>query len=254
DDQSIQDIKKRIDVGRAPEFYVDDENVLRYKGRLCVPMQGDLKKELLREAHYSSYSIHPGGNKMYQDLKKLYWWNNMKKEIADYVARCHTCQMINVEHRKPAGELRSLPIPQWKWEHISMDFVSALPKTKDKFDSIWVIVDRLTKTAHFIPIKTGYKLERLAQIYVKEIVRLHGVPVSIVSDRDTRFVGRFWRSLQQALGTKVVFSTAYHPQTDGQSERTIQTLEDMLRACVMDFKGSWDEHLPLVEFAYNNSY
>src|SRR5262249_21689108 len=131
DAQSILDIKKRLDAGRAPEFYVDDEDVLRYKGRLCVPMQGDLKRELLREAHYSNYSIHPGGNKVCQDLKKLYWWNNMKKKISDYVAKCHICQMINMEHRKPAGELRSLPIPQWKWEHISMDFVSTLPKTKD---------------------------------------------------------------------------------------------------------------------------
>ena len=115
-------------------------------------------------------------------------------------------------------------------------------------------MDRLTKVAHFLPIKTGYTLERLAKMYIKEIVRLHGIPVTIVSDIDTRFVGRFWKSLHKALGTKVVFSTAYHPQTDGQSERTIQTLEDMLRSCALDFGGSWDEQLPLVEFAYNNSY
>ena len=115
-------------------------------------------------------------------------------------------------------------------------------------------MDRLTKVAHFIPIKTGYTLERLAKLYIKEIVRLHGIPVTIVSDIDTRFVGRFWKSLHKALGTKVVLSTAYHPQTDGQSERTIQTLEDMLRSCALDFGGSWDGQLPLVEFAYNNSY
>ena len=119
---------------------------------------------------------------------------------------------------------------------------------------VWVIVDRLTKCAHFIPLKTGFTMEKLAQTYVEEIVRLHGIPLSIVSDRDPRFVSRFWKSLHEALGSKLQFSTAFHPQTDGQSERTIQTLEDMLRACALDFGGKWDRHLPLVEFTYNNSY
>ena len=135
-----------------------------------------------------------------------------------------------------------------------MDFVSGLPKSVKGHDAIWVIVDRLTKSSHFLPIKTTFSLDRLAQLYVMEIVRLHGVPVSIVSDRDPRFTSKFWNSLHKAMGTKLDFSTAFHPQTDGQSERTIQTLEDMLRACVLDLKGSWETHLPLIEFAYNNSY
>ena len=117
-----------------------------------------------------------------------------------------------------------------------------------------VIVDCLKKSTHFLAVKNTYPLEKLAQIYVDEIVRLHGAPVSIVSNRDPRFTSKFWPKLQDALGTQLNFSTAFHPQTDGQSERTIQTLEDMLRACVMEFKGSWDTHLPLIEFAYNNSY
>ncbi|KAL5560581.1 hypothetical protein UlMin_036792 [Ulmus minor] len=128
--------------------------------------------------------------------------------------------------------------PEWKWEQISMDFVVGLPKTTNGHDSIWVIVDRLTKSAHFIPIRVTYSLEQLAELYVKEIVRLHGVPKSIISDRDARFTSRFWKGVQQSMGTKLKFSTAFHPQTDGQSERTIQTLEDMLRACVLEFKGS----------------
>ncbi|KAJ9545211.1 hypothetical protein OSB04_024918 [Centaurea solstitialis] len=135
-----------------------------------------------------------------------------------------------------------------------MDFVTKLPKTKKGHDSIWVIVDRLTKSAHFLPIRESYSIDRLAQLYVNEIVMRHGVPISIISDRDSRFTSRFWQSLQAALGTSVDLSTAYHPQTDGQTERTIQTLEDMLRACVLEFGGSWDDHLPLVEFSYNNSY
>ena len=132
-----------------------------------------------------------------------------------------------------------------------MDFVVGLPHSKNGCDSIWVIVDRLTKSAHFLPVKATYFV---AKLYVKHIVCLHGVPVSIVSDRGSVFTSRFQQKLQEAIGSRLDFSTAFHPQTDGQSERTIQTLEDMLRMCVMDLGGSWDDHLPLVEFAYNNSY
>ncbi|GJV85511.1 putative reverse transcriptase domain-containing protein [Tanacetum coccineum] len=135
-----------------------------------------------------------------------------------------------------------------------MDFITKLPRLKNGHDTIWVIVDRLTKSAHFLAIREDYSTERLARIYIDEIVARHGVPVSIISDRDGRFTSRCWQTVQKALGTRLDMSTAYHPQTDGQSERTIQTLEDMLRACVIDFGGSWDVHLPLAEFSYNNSY
>ena len=178
----------------------------------------------------------------------------MKKEIAEFVSKCLQCQQVKAEHQRPAGLLQPLPIPEWKWEHLTMDFVVGLPRTPRGMNSIWVIVDRLTKSAHFLPVKTQYNADKLAVIYVNEIVRLHGVPVSIVSDRDPKFVSRFWQSLQDAMGTELKFSTTFHPQTDGQSERTIQTLEDMLRMCVLDFQESWETHLPLVEFTYNNSY
>ena len=135
-----------------------------------------------------------------------------------------------------------------------MDFVTGLPRSPTNHDSAWVIVDRLTKTARFIPILMTYSLDRLADLYVQHIVRLHGVPKSIISDRDSRFTSNFLGSLQTALGTRGKFSSAYHKQTDGQSERTIQTLEDMLRALAIDFSGSWEKYLPLVEFAYNNSF
>ncbi|KAD5802846.1 hypothetical protein E3N88_14206 [Mikania micrantha] len=135
-----------------------------------------------------------------------------------------------------------------------MDFITKLPRTSHNHDSIWVIVDRLTKSAHFIPIREDYSMDRLAKLYVKEIVSRHGVPISIISDRDSRFMSRFWQTLQNALGTQIKLSTAYHPQTDGQTKRTNQTLEDILRSYVIDFGGSWDVHLPLVEFSYNNSY
>ena len=135
-----------------------------------------------------------------------------------------------------------------------MDFVSGFPLTQQKHDSVRVIVDKLTKSSHFILIRMDYSMDRLAELYVEEIVRLHGVPLSIVSDRDPRFTSRFWNELQSALGTKLKFSTTFHPQTDGQSKRLIQVLEDMLRGCVMEFSGSWDRYIPLMEFAYNNSF
>ncbi|GJS79857.1 putative reverse transcriptase domain-containing protein [Tanacetum coccineum] len=198
---------------------------------------GNAKRELIMdEAHTSRYSVHPGADKMYYDLRDLYWWPGMKRDIAEYVSRCLTCSKIKAEHQKPSGFLQQPEIPEWKWEKITMDFVTKLPKSSSGHDTIWVVVDRLTKSAHFLPIPR------------------HGVPVSIISDRDGRFTSHLWQAFQKALGTRLDMSTAYHPQTDGQSERTIQTLEDMLRACVMDFGGSWDTHLPLIEFSYNNSY
>ncbi|CAL8155924.1 unnamed protein product [Prunus armeniaca] len=191
---------------------------------------------------------------MYLDLKRNFWWNGMKRDIEKFVARCLTCQQVKAEHQKPSGSLQPLPVAEWKWDHITMDFVTGLPRSPKGRDAIWVIVDRLTKSAHFLPVKTTEYTENLGKLYVREIVRLHGIPVSIVSDRDSKFTSKFWGSLQKALGTQLNFSTAFHPQTDGQSERTIQILEDMLRACILDFGGSWEDHLVLAEFAYNNSY
>ena len=135
-----------------------------------------------------------------------------------------------------------------------MDFVVWLPLTGRKHDSVWVVVDRLTKSAHFLPMRTDYSLDKLAELYIKEIVRLHGIPISIISDRDPRFTSRFWGKLQEVLGTRLNFSTTFHLQTDGQSERGIQIMEDMLRSCVIDYEGSWDRHIPLVEFVYNNIF
>ncbi|GKD94910.1 putative reverse transcriptase domain-containing protein [Tanacetum coccineum] len=195
------------------------------------------------EAHTSRYSIHPGVDKMYHDLRDLYWWPGMKRDIAEYVSRCLTCSKIKAEHQKPSGLHQQPEIPEWKWEKITMDLVTKLPRSSCGYDAIWVIVDRLTKSAHFLPIREDYKTEKLARIYINKIVARHGVPVSIISDRDGRFASHLWQALQKALGTKLHMSTAYHPETDGQSERTIQTLEDMLQACVMDFGGIEESQL-----------
>ena len=236
------------------EWSVGLDGGLRYRWRLCVPDSCDLKGEILREAHRSRYTVHPGSTKMYKVMRRQFWWNGMKKDVAEYVSKCLTCQQVKAEHQRPGGLLQPLSIPTWKWEQISMDFVTGLPKSKIGHDAIWVIVDRLTKSAHFLPVSMSYTVDALCKLYVKEIVRLHGVPTSIVSDRDPRFTSKFWGGFQKAMGTTLDMSTAFHPQTDGQTERVNQVLEDMLRACVMDFKGSWEDHLQLIEFAYNNSY
>nr|GEW80495.1 hypothetical protein [Tanacetum cinerariifolium] len=192
------------------------DGILCLNNRSWIPCFGDLralimhelhksKALIMHELHKSKYSIHPGSNKMYQDLKKLYWWPNMKAEITTYVSKCLTCAKVKKEYQKPS-------------------------------DTIWVIVDRLTKSAHFLHMREDDILEKLMRQYLKEVVSKHGVPVSIISDRDGKFTLHFWKSLNKALGTRLDMGTAYHPETDGQSERTIQTLEDMLRACVLNFR------------------
>jgi hypothetical protein len=253
-DEELAKIQAEVGKSGQEDFGIFEDGALRYRNHLCVPREDNIKRVILAEAHQSLYTVHPGSTKMNRDLREHYWWNGMKREVAQFVERCLTCQRIKAEHQKPAGMLKPLTIPEWKWEHIAMDFVTSLPKTVTGLDAVWVVVDRLTKSTHFLPIKTTYDMSCLAKEYVSEIVRLDGVPVSIISDRDPRFTSRFWQSLQAAMRTKLNFSTAFHPQTDGQSERTIQTLEDMLRACVLDFKGSWSQYIPLIEFAYNNSY
>jgi hypothetical protein len=178
----------------------------------------------------------------------------MKREIARYVSECDICQKVKASHLKTAGVLQPLPIPSWKWEDISMDFIVGLTNTSQRHDSIWVIIDRLTKTAHFLPVHTTYNAKKYAEIYLDQIVRLHGVPKMIISDRGAQFIARIWELLQHSLGTKLIRSSAYHPQTDGQTERIIQILEDMLRAYVIEYDKNWDKCLALAEFSYNSIY
>ncbi|GJS17425.1 putative reverse transcriptase domain-containing protein [Tanacetum coccineum] len=194
--------------------------MLCLNNRSWIPCFGDLRALITHESHKSKYSIHPRLDKMYQDLNKLYWWPNMKAKISTYVSKCLTCAKVKAEYQKSSG-LFLQPTAMEMGEH-----------NDGLYDS----------------------MEKLTRQYLKEVVSRHGVPVSIISDRDSRFTSYFWQSLPKALGTKLDMSTAYHLQTDGQSERTIQTLEDILFACVLDFGKGWDKHLSLVELSYNNSY
>ncbi|GKB46667.1 putative reverse transcriptase domain-containing protein [Tanacetum coccineum] len=213
------------------------DETLCLNNRSWILCFGDPRALIMHESHKSKYSIHPRSDKMYQDLKKLYWWPNMKAKIATYVSKCLTCAKVKIEYQKPSGLLVQPEIPQWKWENITMDFVTKLPKTAAGQDTIWVIVDRLTKSAHFLPMQEDYTLEKLTRQYLKEVVSRHGVPVLIISDRDGKFTLHFWKSLNKALGTRLDMYRAYHPETNGQSEKTIQTLEDMLRAYAAQFEA-----------------
>jgi hypothetical protein len=176
-------------------FRKDEKDIVWFVQRLVVPDNWELKKEIIDEGHLSKFSIHPGSSKMYQDLKETFWWSNMKVDVANYVSECDTCQRIKASHLKPSGTLQPLPIPSWKWDGISMDFVSGLPLTSRKHDSVWVIIDRLTKIAHFIPVHTKYDAKDYASLYIEHIVRLHGVPKTIISDRGSLFVSRLWEQL-----------------------------------------------------------
>jgi hypothetical protein len=253
-DAKIQEIQDLITEGRGPEFTEDEQGTVWFKNRICVPKIDSLRETILKEAHDSDYSIHPGSTKMYQDLKQKYWWYGLKRDVAAHVAKCDVCQRVKAEHQRPAGLLHPLKIPEWKWEEIGIDFIVGLPRTPAGCDSIWVIVDRLEKVAHFIQVRTNYTGAKLAELYMTWIVCLHGVPKKIVCDRGSQFTSQFWKNLHESLDTQLNFSSDYHPQTDGQTKRTNQVLEDMLRACALKHGGSWDKSLPYAEFSYNNSY
>jgi hypothetical protein len=253
-DVKIQEIRDLITKGRGLDFMEDDQGTIWFKNRICVPEIDSLPETILKEAHDSVYSIHLGSTKMYQDLKQKYWWYGLKKDVTSHLALCDVCQRVKDEHQRPSGLLHPLKIPEWKWEEIGMDFIVGLPHTSTGYDSIWVIVNMLTKVAHFIPVKTTYSGARLAELYMARIVCLHDVPKKIVSNRGSQFTSWFWQKLHECLDTRLNFSSAYHPQTDGQTERTNQVLEDMLRTCAIKHGGSWDKSLPYAEFSYNNSY
>ena len=191
---------------------------------------------------------------MHADLRRLFFWSGMKRDIADFLARCLECQRVKAEHEHSAGLLQPNLIPSWKWDIVSMDFMVGLPMTARRHDAIMVTVDRLTKVAHFAPIRSSYTAASVASVFMRDIVRLHGIPRKIISDRDPVFTSAFWTSLQHDLGAQLNFSSAYHPKTDGQTERVNQVLEDMFRMYVMDRQTHWEDYLYLVEFSYNNGY
>ncbi|WVZ92193.1 hypothetical protein U9M48_038277, partial [Paspalum notatum var. saurae] len=232
-DPGMAHIREGIAEAKRDCFTLDNQGVLWFKNRLVVPKDMELRKKILEEAHNSILAMHPGSNKMYQDLKQRFWWTRMKREIAKYVSECHVCKRVKADHLKPGGMLQPLNIPAWKWEDIHMDFVVGLPRTQKGYDSIWVIIDRFTKSAHFLPVKTVYRANTYAELYIAKIVSLHGVPRTITSDRG---------------------SFGIPPPNRWTSGKSKSDRRRHARACALTYSTKWDECLPLAEFAYNNGY
>nr|GFA98541.1 putative reverse transcriptase domain-containing protein [Tanacetum cinerariifolium] len=215
---------KDLEKVRTEKLEPREDGTLCLNGRSWLPCYGDLRTVIMHESHKLKYSIHPGSDKMYQDKKKLYWWPNMKADIATYVSKCLTCAKVKAEHQKLSGLLVQPKIPEWKSDNITMNFVTKLPKSSQGYDTIWVIVDRLTKSAIFTPIRETDPMDKLARIYLKEVFTRHGIPVSIISDRDPRFASNFWRSLQNALGfCKNIYKVDYIVCANSLWNRNMET-------------------------------
>ncbi|GJX61645.1 reverse transcriptase domain-containing protein [Tanacetum coccineum] len=223
-----ENVKEENFCGMNKEFKTHPDGTLCIEKQIWLPRFGGLNDLIMHESHKSKYSIHRGSDKMYHDLKKLYWWPNMNAEITTYLPHIGTWEDHHGRYYEATQDIKWL-----------------------RYD---LCKDCLSKFAHLFSMNETDTIERLTRLYLKEVLSRHGVPVSIISDHDSRFTSRFWQSFQKALGTHLDMSTTYHPQTGRQSERTIQTLEDVLRAYVIHFGNGWDKHLPMVEFSYNNSY
>jgi hypothetical protein len=237
-----------------PDLSIDKNGLLRFKNIIYIPDSAELKITVLDEVHKKPYSGHPGYQKTIKTLRKLFYWPNMKGEIVEYLARCQDCQQVKVEHQHPTGLLQPLSVSEWKWETILLNFITGLPKTQKHNESIMVVIDKLSKSTQFIPVKSTFKAINITEIFMKEIFRLHGIPKMVISDRDVKFTSSFWKELFAGLNTNLNFSMSYHPQTDGQTERMNQIIEDMPRMYVRTKPSKWEDYLHLVEFAYNNGY
>ena len=220
---------------------------------VCIPRKSDIRLSLLHDAHDSAIAGHLGFEKTYDALRRSVYWPRIARDTRQYVATCENCQRNKHSLQRPAGLLQPLATPNQRWETVTMDFIVQLPKTARGFDSITVFVDKLSKQVHFVPSKTTDTAADVARLFFDNVFRLHGMPTTIVSDRDSKFTSRFWTELHRLMDTKLALSTAFHPQTDGQTERANQTLESILRAFVDQRQTNWDLLLTSAEFAYNNA-
>ncbi|KAJ3705864.1 hypothetical protein LUZ61_009569 [Rhynchospora tenuis] len=253
-DQWIQQLKDKLEANDSQESdYTVHQGVIKYKGRICVGNGQNWREKLLKEVHDSTVGGHSGILVTYQRLKSMFYWPKMKEEVHQYVRSCEVCQLNKHEHIKSPSMLQPLTIPEEAWNSISMDFVCGLPKSEGK-DVILVIVDRLTKYSHFIALSHPYTAPAVAQLFLDHIYKLHGLPSTIVSDRDPVFTSQFWKEIMRKLGIKLNMATAYHPQTDGQTERVNQCLEQYLRCVIQGHPKRWHKLLPMAEWWYNTSF
>lgn len=239
------------DPSSLPNYSLRD-GLLFFKGRLMLSKSSSLIQTLLAEFHDTPIGGHSGFTKTYKRLAGSFFWKGMKQHIMDYICRCDICQKNKYQAMSPAGLLQPIPIPELIWEEISMDFVSGLPKSHG-FEVIMVVVDRLSKYAHFLPLKHPYTAKSVADIFIREVVKLHGFPKSIISDRDPLFLSKFWKEMFRLQGTSFRMSTSYHPQSDGQTEVVNGCLETFLRCFASEQPRQWYSWLSWAEFWYNTS-
>jgi hypothetical protein len=252
---NVSKLKKNVKARTGVQRFSVSNGFIYYDvNRVYIPDIVSLKTLIISEHHDNKLAGHVGYQKTYDNIIRKYYWPNMYIDIKLYVRSCLVCQRTKSENRKPAGLLKPLPIPTRRWQCVTMDFIVQLPKTKSGYDAIMVVVDKLTKRAYFIPTTTTATAPDTALLYFKNVSKNgHGIPEIIVSDRDSKFTSLFWKSLWSLLDTKLAMSTAFHPETDGQTERMNRTLEQMLRAYANKQQDNWDELLPYCEMAYNNS-
>jgi hypothetical protein len=229
------------------------EGLLYWQGRLVIPVEEELVHRILQEYHSSPIGGHAGVTRTMARLKTQFYWPKMQDHVKEFVQKCLICQQAKASNTLPSSLLQQLPIPQQVWEDIAMDFITGLPNYGG-LTVIMVVVDRLTKYAHFIPLKADYSSKVVAEVFMNQIVKLHGIPKSIVSDRDKVFTSSFWQNLFKLQGTTLAMSSAYHPQSDGQSEILNKCLEMYLRCFTYENPKSWVKALPWAEFWYNSAF
>ncbi|CAI7858245.1 unnamed protein product [Closterium sp. NIES-53] len=232
-----------------------DHDVALRKGstKIWVPNYPPLRQLLLEEFHDVLYAGHFGSNKTLAGIAKVYYWPHMANDVQKFVTSCDTCQRMKSSKQKKAGLLQPLSVPEQPWQVVSLDFITGLPPTNAGHDAILVVIDKFSKMGHFIPTHTTARTEETAQLFLKHIISQHGIPTTLISDRDPKFTSKFWKELMSLMGTRLAMSSAYHPQTDGQTERLNQIVEQLLRAACKDDINKWNLHLPVLEFAYNNA-
>ena len=253
DREYVSLLKKGVEFLRKRGLHVQRSYLYAGGTRLYIPDDGGLKTRILQECHDSNTGGHLGKDKTMEQVKRRFYWPKMDEDVRQYVSSCDACQRNKPSQQLPMGLLQSLPIPDRPWQWVTLDLITGLPRSRSGNDAIIVFVCKLTKMVHYVACKTTITAVQLASLFLREVVRHHGLPEVILSDRDPRFTANFWRALWTQLGTKLAMSTAYHPQTDGQTERANRTLEEMLRAYVNFQQTDWDEHLTTLELAYNNS-